>query len=210
MKGLLIKDLLVLRSNARNTLLFLLIYCGIFGIISQNASMVSGMAIIMLTTLSVNTFSYDNLAKWEGYALCLPVTRKQIVKAKYLLSLLFMLVGMVLSFFISLAISVFGESGPLPTDELLGVPIGLLVAATICISILLPLIYKFGVEKTKVFFVAIVGVPTFVGYLLSKLDVQLPAIENPERLLWLLPVIIVAMLIGSYCLSCRIFAKKEF
>lgn len=210
MKGLLMKDLLVLRGNARNTLLFLLVYCIIFGIISQDANMVSGIAIIMLTTLSISTFSYDNLARWEGYALCLPVTRQQMVQAKYLLSLLFAAAGAVLSLLLGLGISAFGDQGPLPMDEIVGTPVALLVASFIGISVLLPLIYKFGIEKSKVIFVAIVGVPTLVGYLLSKLEVQLPPIENPQRLLWLLPVIILVLLIGSYCLSCRIFSKKEF
>lgn len=210
MKGLLMKDLLVLRGNARNTLLFLLVYCIIFGIISQDANMVSGIAIIMLTTLSISTFSYDNLARWEGYALCLPVTRKQMVQAKYLLSLLFAAAGAVLSLLLGLGISAFGDQGPLPMDEIVGTPVALLAASFIGISVLLPLIYKFGIEKSKVIFVAIVGVPTLVGYLLSRLEVQLPSIENPQKLLWLLPVIILVLLIGSYCLSCRIFSKKEF
>lgn len=210
MKGLLIKDLLVLRTNARNTLLFLLIYCIVFGVISQDASMVSGIAIIMLTTLSISTFTYDNLARWESYALCLPVTRKQMVQAKYLLSLLFAAAGAVLSLFLGLGISAFGDQGPQPIDEILSLHIGMLAASLICISFLLPLIYKFGIEKSKIIFIAIVGVPTLLGYLLSRLEVQLPPIENPQRLLWLLPVIILGLLIGSYCVSCRIFSKKEF
>ncbi len=207
MKGLFIKDLLILLRNGRNTLYVLLVYCVVFGIITQEAPMVGGMAVMMLTMLSVSTFSYDNLARWESYALCLPVTRRQMVQSKYLLSLLLAAIGSLLALIIGLGIALVKGS---PIGEAVAVSIGLLGVSVLLVSILLPLIYKLGIEKSKIVFIAVFGLPTLLIYLLVKLQVPLPTPEDLKKLLWLVPVLLLALLAGSYQISCRIFQRKEF
>ncbi len=210
MKALLLKDLLILRRNGRHTLLFLVAYCVIFGLISQDAGMVGGISVMMLATLSIGTFSYDNLAHWDSYALCLPVTRKQMVQAKYLLALLSTVAGGLLAAFLGLAIALIYRQ-PLPTvGELLSIAGGLLGASVLLLSILLPLIYRFGVEKSRLIIIAVVGLPTLLIYLLVKLQLPMPSVQAIEKMLWVLPVLLLALLAGSYLISCRIFSRKEF
>ena len=55
----------------------------------------------MSMMMSIYSFSYDSLAKWDRFGLSLPVTRKEVVASKYILSLLFCLIGTALSFLLS-------------------------------------------------------------------------------------------------------------
>ena len=66
--------------------------------------------------ITITSFSYDALAKWDRYALSLPLTRKDIVAGKYLLSIILCLLATILSFLISTVILKFDPGGRLRND----------------------------------------------------------------------------------------------
>ena len=87
MKGLLVKDLLVLRKYARTMVVFILVYIVVFSML-DSVDVISGMVTLVLAMMSVATFSYDELAKWDRFGLTMPVSRKQVVASRYLVCLL--------------------------------------------------------------------------------------------------------------------------
>ena len=92
MKGLFVKDLLVLRRYIRTMAVFVLVYILVFTLI-DSADVISGMVPLVLAMMSMAAFSYDELAKWDRFALTMPVSRRQVVGARYLVSLCFTLLG---------------------------------------------------------------------------------------------------------------------
>ena len=92
MKGLLVKDLLVLRKYARTMVVFILVYIVVFSML-DSVDVISGMVTLVLAMMSVATFSYDELAKWDRFGLTMPVSRNQVVASRYLVCLLFTLIG---------------------------------------------------------------------------------------------------------------------
>lgn len=83
MKGLFMKDLLVLRKYARTMAVFILVYIVVFSML-DSVDVISGMVTLVLAMMSVATFSYDELAKWDRFGLTMPVSRKQAVASRYL------------------------------------------------------------------------------------------------------------------------------
>ena len=76
MKGLLIKDFLLLRSYGKSLLLMFLLFL-IIGATSGPAFIV-GIVMIESVMLAVSTFSYDDMAKWNSYMLLCRFRGKQL------------------------------------------------------------------------------------------------------------------------------------
>ena len=79
-------------------------------------------------------------------------------------------------------------------------------------SILLPVAFKLGVEKSRYITVAIMLLPTLVLLLMEKLGVQPPQLS--ARLLALLPLLLLAFSVLLFylsgLLSCRLYRGREF
>ena len=145
MKGLIIKDILSLRKNIK-MMGAMLLFFAVFAFIGNDVTFVSGMATLLMTMLTVTTLAYDEASKWDRYALSLPITRKQLVLSKYLLTLLLALGGAVISLIILLTASLTGNG--ISVIEALATVYGLFWVSLVFTGILLPLTYKFGVEKS--------------------------------------------------------------
>lgn len=204
MKGLLLKDLLCLKKAAAMLLGLVVIYTAIFAS-SGKAAMVSGMVIIMTTILIINTFAYDEQAKWMNYALSLPVTKGQIVLGKYLLSALFGAAGVLLSLLVSVVMRQFGS------ETLLGILI-IWATALFLSSILLPLLFWFGTQKARILLFLVLLLPTALIAVLGGSGIHLSISEGPvpEALLYLSLPVSLLIFIGSFFLSRRILNRREF
>ena len=106
MKGLIFKDLFLLRGLWRNYLPMILIYA-VISAISSSASILITLLCILIILIPTTTFTYDEAAKWDTLALTMPVRRSQIVGAKYLVSLIIAIGGTVLTAVVMLAVSFF-------------------------------------------------------------------------------------------------------
>lgn len=206
MKGLILKDLLSLKKNMRTALLFLLFYV-VFALMMHSVSFISGMAILFFTMLSVTSFAYDDQAGWNVYAASLPVTRDQIVRSKYVLALLLAGTGSVIALAVSFAAPLVGDTETLP-EQLLTV-LTLFLVSLLFAGVIIPLTYRFGVEKSRMMILVVFAVPALIGYLLSSAGVGMPDQASFEKIVWALPFAVLAFYYVSYRISSRIFIKKE-
>ena len=89
MKGLLLKDLYILKSYFKNILLTLVLYLVII-IANKDTNILIALLMSMLISsmTALATFSYDEKNKSTNYFLTLSVTSKDIVLEKYILSVL--------------------------------------------------------------------------------------------------------------------------
>lgn len=211
MQGLLLKDF----YNLKKTMGLLAVMLVVFGVvfIPQGGGLFAGMAILMGTTLTISTMSYDHMAKWDVYALSMPVSRRQMVGEKYLFMLIAAGAGTLIALageFVRLASTGAPASafldGLLQTVLILSV--GLLFG-----SLMLPLIFKFGVEKARLVMLLSLCLPLVVvwggGRLVQRSMYAAQPASWLDQVIVLLPVAAAAALGISYLASVRIFEKKE-
>lgn len=207
MKGLLIKDFLLLRSYTKSLLLMLLFFM-IIGITS-GPSFIVGIIMIEAVMLAVSTFSYDDTAKWNTYMLSMPVARKTAIGEKYVLAFLLGMIGIVLAAAAGIAASAI--RGAVDFQLIAGTIGGCLAMACLYVSVMIPLTLRYGAEKMRFLLMAVFFVLfsiLFGGYALLKKSAP-GALEALARLWPALPLLVAAVLAVSYFVSVRIFQKKE-
>lgn len=101
MKGLIIKDLYGLKKG-KNMYLILTAILVFYCIIRHMYSFITLMPILIFGTLITSTFSMDSHVKWNKLAVAAPLSRKEIVKSKYVLLLIIIGLGMLTGTLLSL------------------------------------------------------------------------------------------------------------
>ena len=209
MVGLMLKDLLTMRRYLKS-LLGVCLVLGAMGFFLKNPSYVSGVGGVLSFLLCMVGFSYDENAKWDAYGLTLPVTRKTCAQAKYLLSLAMVLLGAVVSALIAGGIMAYWET--IDWMELLSLAGSTVVTGIVIISLVIPCIYRFGVERSRLVILVVFLVPmgVFLWYLGSGL--ALPTLSPLGKKLLPAGFVLCLLLLlwGSYRISRRIYEKKEF
>lgn len=207
MKGLILKDLYITKNNSR----FYLLILGLFGIVSL-AQGDGGMSflpfcVILFSVLVISSLSYDELAKWDRLALCMPITRRQVVASKYVLHLIFTAVGVLLGLLIgvlSLLIHDDGDYRALLTLVATSAAIALVYGALV-----LPLIFRYGPEKGRIMIILLALVPAaLVGTGISIGGS--PSEELIARLVYFAPAAALILFGISYPISVKIYEKKQF
>lgn len=208
MKGLMIKDFLVLKSYARTLVMILALYVAI-AYLSKSAETMSGILAVVCALMVNSTFAYDDAAKWNHYAFTLPVSRRQMVRARYLVAIVMCLVGVLVGTLVTLAASL--AQGAAPGLDFLGFMGSMALGGLLCSSLTMPLLYKFGMEKARVIILLVGMVPamaiTALGTTLTEAGAPLGGLLR--ALMGLAPLLGLALLGLSYLISVRIFSVKE-
>lgn len=208
MIGLIKKDLLFARQNTKAYITIFLVFI----IMSLDGSFSASYFLPFLAIMFfVSTFSYDDFNNWNPYAISFPCGRKNIVKAKYFSGLIFLFISIVISVLITILTSLFADVDFKLTISYL---IGCVVGTVFVISVMFPLIFKYGAEKGRIYlFVSaflVMGIITAISKIInvSRMDSLEGIFEN----FWfiIIPILIVGALIISYNISKKIFLKKEF
>ncbi|MDO9492125.1 ABC-2 transporter permease [Acetobacterium sp.] len=206
MKGLILKDLLNLKSTFKMLGLMIFLFAVIY--IPQGNGFIFGMIILMVSMMVVTTISYDDLAKWDAYALTMPVTRKEIVLSKYLVMALLNTLGAVLALIVGIIGSmIMGQSFSTEVLAIIGV---LYLIAFSYGSMMVPLIYRFGTEKARLMLILSALIPTGLILLVTQMQIPLPEAANPLIYFFLLLGFTVIMVFVSFFISLRIYSNKEF
>lgn len=207
MKALIIKDLLALRKSLKTTAVMLVFFV-VYALFMKSATYLATMAVLFFSMLSVSSFSYDELARWEPFALSLPIGRRQVVLSKYALGVLLALVGSLIGLAVSFAAPLLGDTSDLGMRLVLVWV--LFCVAVVFVSVLTPLIYRFGVERSRIFTIGVFALPTLLIYALMSLGIPKPSEELLRGLLYASPLLLLGIVAGSYRLSAALYEAKEF
>lgn len=205
MKGLIIKDLKNLRKYSR-TVFIMLIFFVVFAFTTKDTSFIKGMIVLMLSFMSITSFSYDKQTKWDAFALALPISRKTMVLSKYTLAFLLALAGMLLSGFIGIADHLLTQSQTI--TETLVQSYALFAIAIVYLSILMPLVYKFGAEKSRILMIAVFAIPALIIGLGSQSG-SLPDEQVIMQLIRYSPLVLIVCFSLSFVISNAIYQHKE-
>ncbi len=219
-KGLITKDLLQLKTYKRTLIVFIFVFV-VSGMQQETMdgamSMITIMLILVFGMVGIATFSYDEMAKADRYILTLPLTRKEVVRAKYMLVILLTLVGAVLGVLASGIIS-YAMSKALPDFlELISYALGGILGIAFVEGIQIPCMYKFGAEKGRMqIFIVIAIMALLLGgifFIGEKINVNLPVNNILNILTNFLPLVLLALTaiiyFVSYKIAYKLYSKKE-
>ena len=205
MKGLLLKDLYMLRSYCLRILLIILLFLGVFVIGSSEVSFYLVFPCMFAGILPMTILAYDEREKWNVCAATLPVSKAQLVTVKYLLvPVLLVPAGL-------LGLAAVLIKDPLMTALRLntlatGFALGMLAPA-----IILPFCFLLGVEKGRLAYYAILGLLIAAGSILTSRGIALPM---PTGLAFLnspaaLPMIAFVLLLISWRVTVALCQRRE-
>lgn len=203
MIGLILKDLLNLKKQAKIYLILVIFYF-VFGITNKNPSMFSTMMTLVAVMIPITAMSYDERNKWDRYALTMPISRGNIVVSRYLLGVIFLIAALALSTPINMIFSKINI-----TENIL-INLASLSAGITIMSVIFPLLIKFGVEKGRILMMLVLFVPIAIVMMVSKIGISMPDEETIELLIYLSPIIAVVIFLISMYISLLIYKRKEF
>ena len=216
MKGLLLKDLSILKTQGRSAVLIMAI--ALFMLIAgNNTAFAVVYANILFVTFGITTISYDNYDNGYAFLFTLPISRKLYVMEKYVFSMLSIATGTVLSLILMVVVSFIKEDYILATSEIAFV-IGYGIGAIVISSIMLPVNLKFGPEKGRIAMVVLIAIVMAGIFGMAKISGTM----DMTRIYWgirgiptflivgILSLIVLIIIASSYLISCKIMEKKEF
>lgn len=154
MKGLLIKDIRLLRNMKNSLVMIILVAVGVSAYVKDTSFIIAYLAFIAATFTS-STLSYDEYDNGYAFLLSLPVTRKGYVVEKYVLGFILGGIGWLTGTVVS-AVAGAARHTMEPMDTFM-IALALLPAAWIFQAILLPFYLKFGGEKGRIIMVVAMG-----------------------------------------------------
>ena len=185
MKSLILKDLYNIGHNAKSMLLILLVFA-VGLIMSSGVESYIISAGVLCSMMIVTTFTFDDNCKWSKYALIMPVCKKDIVKAKFIVLVIFCTVGVCVG-------TIFGVSGGLVMRKLvmsmesivtmLFMAFVGLIVSVIFGSMSIPLVYKFGAEKGRMLLLVSFAVPLAICFIVYEI-LTLFGVEITDQLVF--------------------------
>jgi len=203
MKGLVLKDLLALKSILKT----IIIIVGIFmfsGIVSGNTFLVT-YAAVYAAIMPLNLMAYDESCRFNRFAQILPVSDIQLVLARYISGVVICIAAAAVTI---AALAISGNSWSEGAVTGIVVP---LVYQTFTI----PVMYKWGVEKSRYVTMAAFLVPFVVIMTLSDGEIIKNAAAalqqiSPAHFAVVTAAVLMVMYICSVYLSVKIVKNKEW
>lgn len=208
MKGLLIKDFLNIKGFGRMAILLLVVFF-VVAAATGDTSYVASFLLIYCAMIPMTSLALDEQAKWGAYAQCMPVSRRQVVLSKYLMPLIMVGLAAILSLLFSLLA---GIKTPVVWGDVLRMNLITLSLIIIVNAISIPPMLKYGVEKARILIMILFMLCIFaVTYTIGEAGIQATLTGGAVNILpAVLPAVALAVYGGSFLLSDRIYASKEF
>ena len=202
MKALIKKDVYTLAKQMKLYLLLILIAACI------PDSTISAFAIVYSGLLPLTALAYDERSKWDSLAVMMPYKKKDAVMSKYLLGYGSILISTVLNIVFACAIS-YIRGTAFSADYFYSV-IGVMCVGIFMVSIVMPIVYKFGVEKGRMGFLAVMIIGIFFSMFADDIIVKaLGSVSfSAAATIGLAAVFVIVVMAASVSLSVRFYSKK--
>lgn len=205
MKGLLLKDFYMAK---RYFGWFMLVIAGmlIMSCLVEDMQIFLIYPMIVSNIIPVSLIAYDEHDKWSQYSGTLPYTRAQVVTGKYLVSVC---LG-VAFFLLSMAVAIVRMQmyGQFILEAWMRMGAILLMLGCLAPILMLPVVFKFGAEKGRIIYLAILGVICGVLMGLDVKGISLSTMHNLWPIVAVLGVM-VALYALSWRLSIRFYQKRD-
>lgn len=204
MKGLLLKDFYTIFKQAKIFLILILAFSVMPG---YN---MGAFAIMYASFLPITALAYDERSKWDTLAAMMPYSHRQLFMSKYVLGYCTVAAAALLVFITQTLLAAMRHQA-LATEDWMAL-VMVMCIAVIMQAILLPVMFKVGVEKGRLAFFVLMGGIVLAGTLLgSRLESTLESATALRLSTVLLVLLALAMVINvlSMAVSARIYRIKE-
>lgn len=209
MLGLIKKDILLVLNNYKS-LLIALIMC-IFFTFTNNIN-ISFIIPFMVLMIFISTFSYDDYNNFHAYAITLPNGRENVVKSKYVATIILMSLASIISILISIFINLYNNTFNM--ENIIIEFIGSISVMIIMISLFYPFLFKYGSEKGRIGLIFISFIIFGIVSLFSKIKLNNTLIQFIDFIYnykYILFVVISSLFIFiSYKISKKFYSKRVF
>ena len=210
MLGLIKKDFLIIKANLKSMVITFIVY---LMLAFQGTFDVTFIIPIIGIMLFISTFSYDDFNNWNSYAVTLPYVRRNVVRAKYIASIILTVVLGIIALAIGIGIS-YIKTNAINLNEIISSLMGTALSSITIISLLYPIVFKFGATNGKIILFAVVfGIGGIVALVSNFIDMtsvinMINGLDNYSLIA--IPIISVILLGISYLISNKIYQNKEF
>lgn len=209
MLGMIKKDLCMVKNN-KYLFIMAFVICIIYSFMfdMDMSFFLPFMGVISV----VSTFSYDDYNNWHAYAATLPQGKLNVVKSKYVVTILLTIVLTLTSLLLGFVIGMIKNNYNF--DESISSVMGEIVAILSMAAILYPVTFKYGAEKGRIVLIIIGLGLGIVGILFSRvikfnLPVELVLFMTKYHVLLFITAIVLILTI-SYVISKKAYLKREF
>ena len=129
MLGLIKKDFLLIKANLKSMIIIFVIY---IMLAFQGTFDVTFIIPLIGIMLFISTFSYDDFNNWNSYAVTLPNGRKNVVRAKYIASIILTIILAAVALTIGIGIS-YTKTNSINLDEIISSLMGTMLSSIIII-----------------------------------------------------------------------------
>ena len=217
--GLMRKDWALMVKQLRLLAIYLALMMIIFSFTMDGTAALNSMFSVLMFMMAINCFAYDEQVHFEKLVAASPVPPLTVVLARYGVALTVGIGGSVVITLINLAAGFIRKAGSGVIEEALISLFASIGVALLLVSVLFPLFYKFGVNKSRIVMLMICAVPV-LGILLVKTllpegmtggvgGLSVPPVLT-SLLPWLIGVLILAGTAFSVFLSVRILKNKQY
>ena len=215
-KGLIIKDFFNLKSYVK-TIIVIMVFYIIMGFINNNlVTFVSIILPLCFGMIGISSFNYDNIAKSDKYILTFPITKRDVVKSRYLHILCLTIVGTILGFILCIIFQSIKEKMLANIIDMILISIGALCGMTLIQAFEIPIIYKYGAEKGRIIQMIViallmVGISSITAVIIKISPFSLDDFIYMLKTYGFLIIIAITTIfyIISYKISLKIYSKKE-
>ena len=207
MKGLILKDFYCIIKNAKSYLIIVAIFA-IVSFMQEEISFFTLYPGLIAALLPVTLLSFDERSKWNLYSQTLPLKKSEIVSAKYIIGLCF-IVFVVIVLCITNGIRMH-INGTLTAKRLIDLII-LMFSLFFMSSFPIPLMFKMGVEKGRLIYYIITfaiffGLSGFLGAMGAEGPRDLSFMGNMKVIVLVITLVIYLL---TWKLSIILFEGKE-
>lgn len=207
MKGVLLKDLYIAKSNILVTIVSLIVLgFGLSFLIETSALLV--LAPVASTTAVFISITSDAGSKWNKNVITMPVSRSQIIGEKFIFYILLALLGLIIALIPCAVLMLFGADITLHALCLYG-SIG--ISATLLAGgISLPCAYLFDPEKSQVvFMMSFMASTGIIVALVLLTNLFIPVKENILLAFNIVLVFSVIWFLISYRIAVKVYEKRD-
>ncbi len=206
MKGLILKDTYVVFKQMKVLLLIVVLFTIMLGY-------TFGVFLLLYCAmLPISTIAFDEKAKWDKYAATMPYSRKDIVLSKYLLGLACMAVALIIVFIGTLVYGLFTDTvftGDALVDLVIML-ISLFCVTLIFMAVNLPIIFKWGVEKGRMIFIAgIAAFAAIIGASAVMENTSIVIVGFLSNYFYIIVIAAIALTAASIPLSIKLYEKRD-
>ena len=207
MKGVLVKDLYIARSNILVTIVSLVVLGFGLSILLETSALLV-LAPVAATTAAFISITSDAASKWNKNVIIMPVSREQIIGEKFLFYILLAVLGLLAALVPCVVFACFGMDITLYSLCLYGA-IG--ISATLLAGgISLPCAYLFDPEKSQiVFMMSFMASTGIITGLVLLINLVFPVKENILLAFHIVLIISVIWFFISYRIAVKVYQKRD-